>query len=299
MDRRTLAIASLFGLLLLTFVLLALPSRSRGQTVTEPSAPPGPRLAMLAGPTIVPVMIRLSGGDFEMGCADNDANCWADEKPRHRVTLPSFSLSGHLVAVSEYQACVAAGACPTPQGAGEYFNWEAAGRERHPINGVDWSAATDYCAWLGKRLPTEAELEFAMRNGRNDAIYPWGDGDAPPANFANLADESAKRVFPFWKILEGYDDGYVGTSPVCSFDRDAFGLCDMSGNVWEWTADWYDPNYYAASPAQNPKGPDSGLTRVLRGGSWQSAPVDDRASRRLNRPPVDSYYDVGFRCAGD
>ncbi len=124
-----------------------------------------------------------------------------------------------------------------------------------------------FAAFVGEtRYVTTAEEEdnaYANRGG-TQTIYWWGDGNPGSRRVANIGDEAAKRKFPIWTIMAGYDDGYVRTAPVGSFEPNRFGLHDTTGNVWEWTADWYGNDYYATSPERNPKGPSSGTWRVLR-----------------------------------
>jgi formylglycine-generating enzyme required for sulfatase activity len=247
-------------------------------------------------------MVRIPGGTFMMGCVEGDAQCAPDEKPAHRVTVNPFWMDEHPVTAAEYAPCVRAKVCPPEKVSddatwGRFYNGGKPDRANHPLNGMDWGVADDYCRWRGKRLPTEAEYEFAMRGGSAGNKYPWGNSETPPPGFGNYADESVKRLFADWKVFAGYDDGYAGTSPVCTFAKNPYGLCDISGNLWEWCADWYDPNYYQSSPSDNPKGPETGTERVLRGGSWDTNPARDRSSCRAG-PGYWVIY-VGFRCARD
>jgi formylglycine-generating enzyme required for sulfatase activity len=230
-------------------------------------------------------MVLVPGGSFFMGCNESvDGECDPDEKPGRNVDVAAFRIDKTEVTVEDYRKCVNSGRCSSP-GEGQYCNWGKSGRDRHPINCVSWDQAVAYCEWRGKRLPTEAEWEKAAR-GMDRRKYPWGNaGYGAAGRVANIADESAKRVFADWTTAEGYDDGNVETAPVGSYPAGAspYGALDMVGNVWEWTSDWYPGKV--------------GEARVVRGGSWDYPPQSARASLRNRLRAGARNRSLGFRCA--
>lgn len=165
-------------------------------------------------------------------------------------------------------------------GTGGYCTYEAGDKSDHPVNCVDWDQAVAYCQWEGKRLPTEAEWEKAAR-GTDGRIYPWGN-TAPDCNRAQYGKCGGQTVS-------------VGTKPAGS---SPYGVLDMAGNVDEWVADWYDSDYYAQSPSENPKGPSSGQHRGARGGNWHN-PHENilRAALRAGwwTAVAGAYDALGFR----
>jgi formylglycine-generating enzyme required for sulfatase activity len=161
---------------------------------------------------------------------------------------------------------------------------------------VSWVDAQAYCRAAGKRLPTEAEFEYALRAGTTTK-YWWGQGNPGSRRVENIADEAATNLLK--GIMSDYNDGAVRTASVGSYEANPWGLHDMSGNVAEWTADWYDESYYRTSPERNPKGPSSGEARVRRGGSWYDAPDFVRSAYRSRLSPTNRNDLIGFRCAQD
>jgi serine/threonine-protein kinase len=157
---------------------------------------------------------------------------------------------------------------------------------------VSWYAGQTYCKWAGGRLPTEAEWEKAAR-GTEGNVYPWGDQPVT-GSLANFADSNTNE---HWSNV-GEDDGYSQTAPVGSYPDGAspYGILDMSGNVWEWVADWYARDYYQNSPLENPTGPQDGEYRVLRGGSWYNDNSFLRAAFRSDNYPDVTIISYGFRC---
>ena len=226
--------------------------------------------------SVAPELVTLPGGWFVMG---NDAGR-PDERPAHRVLLRPFVAAVAPVTNGEYAAYVAAtGAAPAPFAAEAQF---AAAEQ--PVVGVSWFEAAAYCEWLSGlsgrsfRLPTEAEREFAARGGLTGLDWPW-------------AGENGEFV----KWVNGLD-GPHAPAPDCA---NPYGLRCMAENVHEWCSDWYDAKYYAVSPEDDPRGPESGVRRAARGGSWRHKEKTTRVSARSSIVPGFQYSDFGFRVYGD
>lgn len=233
------------------------------------------------------IMVFIPAGDFLMGSASTDPEADADEQPRHVVYLDEFWIDEVEVSNYNYNRCLEAGGCSPPQVGSGLFDGDDL-----PVVGVDWEQSADYCAWAGARLPTEAEWEKAAR-GVDGRQFPWGNEfDGALLNYCDANCVADWRDF-------GADDGYRYTAPVGSYPAGAspYGVLDMSGNVWEWTADWYAADAYARSVYKNPTGPASGLQRVIRGGSWFYAGKSLRVTRRHKDAPLSRYDNIGFRCA--
>jgi formylglycine-generating enzyme required for sulfatase activity len=167
--------------------------------------------------------------------------------------------------------------------------------DAHPVVNVTWNEAVKFCEWLSRKekrtyaLPTEAEWEYACRAGTRTRYYS-GDDEASLKKVANIQDASLKAKldadYAKHYVFQSWDDGYPFTAPVGSFQPNGWGLYDMHGNVWQWCADWYGKDYYGNSPIKDPKGPESGKYRVLRGGSWGTNPRNCRSARRGIEPGV-------------
>jgi formylglycine-generating enzyme required for sulfatase activity len=226
-------------------------------------------------------MACIEAGPFWMGCNQAlDGDCSATEFPYHEVFLDRFDIDLHEVTVAHYRACVEDGACTQP----DPCNFARPDAENHPINCVDWEQAQTYCAWAGKRLPTEAEWEKAAR-GTDERTFPWGEEPAD-CERAVIAED-------------GDGCGQDGTHEVGSRPLGAspHGALDMVGNVEEWVLDWFDSAYYGESPDENPQGPDAGTHRIVRGGSFRSNdPRIPRVAWRWGQPPESRYEAGGFRC---
>ena len=228
--------------------------------------------------------VRVPAGTFLMGCVEADTACLDNEHPRHEVTfLRPFELMAAEVTVGQYARFVTDTGYP--------FRSEPDYRQtdRHPVVLLSWDDAVAFCAWVGVRLPTEAEWEHAARGGRTGQVYGWGNEvSRDRANYG--ADQCCAGA-------TGGADRWLNTAPVRSFPPNDFGLYDMAGNVWEWVGGWLDD--YGASPSIDPPGAAAGYARIARGGSWLNFPAALRTSVRLPFAQSGQTSNIGVRCARD
>lgn len=238
----------------------------------------------------------IPAGSFQMGCdALHNAGYACDlygtvGLPLHTVLLNAYRIDKTEVTNAQYAQCVVAGACAAPAKSISRTQLSYFGNPTYasfPVIFVNWQSAVNYCVWVGKRLPTEAEWEKAARGSGENRAYPWGDG-WPNCTLANM----------YSTATSSYCLG--DTTAVGSYPSGAspYGVLDMAGNVMEWTNDWFDANYYSNSPGSNPSGPASGTKKVQRGGSFWNTPWGTRTAYR-DAPgfPTDRNDFIGFRCA--
>jgi formylglycine-generating enzyme required for sulfatase activity len=238
--------------------------------------------------------VRVPAGEFLMGVQkidrakpNYDPEADSDEAPVHRVSLSAYRIGRYPVTVGEYVRFVEADGYDDER----FWSKEASRKWRtpagweeqlehptRPVTGVSWYEAAAYAAWMGCRLPTEAEWERAAR-GPQGLCYPWGDEEPDPSR------------------LNYYESEIEHPTPVGIYARGATpdGILDMAGNIWEWCSDWFGEGYYAKSVAKDPNGPPNGSARVLRGGSWHGDPRNCRGAYRLRFHPEGRGGDIGFR----
>jgi formylglycine-generating enzyme required for sulfatase activity len=278
-------------LAVILFVGLAIGGCSGGaETVTAtPSPTPESDSSLPSGITDARgvEMVLVPAGEFEMGSAHGDH----DEKPVHPVYLNAYYIDKYQATNAQYRGCVEAGVCQPPKSVDSYSRpgyFEDPEFADFPVVHVDWNMAQTFCGWREVRLPTEAEWEKAAR-GTGGRTYPWGEGiDCQRANYYRQEGTIFFACVGDTTRVGSYEDG---VSP--------YGVHDMTGNVWEWVADWYAERYYAVSPESNPTGPDAGREKVIRGGSWFFSDYSSRAANRYWFNPVNAYDNIGFRCAVD
>ncbi|MBD0316551.1 MAG: SUMF1/EgtB/PvdO family nonheme iron enzyme [Nitrospiraceae bacterium] len=242
-------------------------------------------------------MVRIPAGEFLMGSdKKKDHNAYPAELPQRRVYLDSYDIDKYEATALHYLKFVVTTDHPP------LLDWRYDGGNfqesmaHHPVMHVSWYDADAYCRWAGKRLPTSAEWEKAAR-GDDGRIYPWGNQTAglSRANFGRTGLSGPVRDRPERLLLY---------PPIISVDKyenavSPYGLFQMAGNVAEWTADWYDPNYYKKAPDRNPKGPERGTQKAFRGGGWIDSTPAVRAAQRNGAEPTVRMNWLGFRCARD
>lgn len=274
--------------------------------------------------------VSVPGGDYWMGDHQGDGRPADGEGPVHRVTLPAFTIDAtcvtnaafatfvedvgyateaerfgysavfHLALAAEPDDVI--GSAPsTPWWLGvRGASWRhpegprssIEGRDDHPVVHVSWNDARAYCAWAGRRLPSEAEWEYASRGGRAAARYPWGD-DLHPSGGPRWRCNIWQGRFP---VRNTEEDGFLTTAPVRTYQPSGFGLWQTVGNVWEWCNDWFSATYFETSPIEMPQGPEHGTARVMRGGSFLCHDsYCNRNAARSSNTPDSSMANGGFR----
>lgn len=279
--------------------------------------------------------IFIKGGSFFMGTNDKEGYPEDGEGPVRKITVDSFYMDAHTVTNQEFKEFVEdTGYVTEAEQFGWSFvfyhfvsdrtkrivrqaapgtpwwlvvpgaSWKhpegpdstIENRMDHPVVHVSWNDAQAYCEWAGKRLPTEAEWEYAARGGLEKKKFPWGDELTP----------NGKHMCNVWQgefpKINTKEDGYAGTAPAKSFPPNQYGLYNMVGNVWEWCSDWFARSVRARGGRRNPKGPKKGEFRVMRGGSYlchQSYCNRYRVAARTKNTPDSSSGNIGFRCVMD
>jgi len=240
----------------------------------NPSIPADARKSPMDGM----VQLNVPAGEFIMGEGTKKDHVPQFEAPAHIVYLDQFWMDRVEVTNAMYELCVTAKGCSLPVDVNIYYgNWIY---RDHPVVYVTWYQADEYCQWAGRRLPTEAEWEKSAR-GTDGRRYPWGNAD-PNSKLANFTETLINESISSYRYP-------LGASP--------YGVLNMSGNVREWVADWYDPNSYSDSPYSNPTGPDTGVYKSLRGGSYLDEYTEITTFHRYHHEPQSPGINRGFRCA--
>ncbi|MCR2820595.1 formylglycine-generating enzyme family protein [Lederbergia panacisoli] len=280
-------------------------------------------------------MILIKGGEFLMGTNDSDGFPADGEGPIRKVTVDSFYIDKYAVTNEQFKQfvdetnyiteaehfgwsyvfhlfCSKETLKNNPQRVAAVPWWVAVkgaywkqpegpgsstrDRLNHPVIHVSWNDAMAFCKWSGKRLPTEAEWEYAARGGLEQKKYPWGDDLIV----------NGKHQCNIWQgefpVKNTKRDGYIGTCPVDTYLPNGFGLYNVAGNVWEWCEDWFSPDYHKSDVTVNPTGPKTGTNKSVRGGSYlchKSYCNRYRVAARSSNTPDSSTGNMGFRCAAD
>jgi formylglycine-generating enzyme len=307
-----LSVIILFSVLLFSSCQMSNREESAVNSLNPKEAMPVERIKNQANGTPKD-MIFIKGGKFKMGSNHG----MPDELPIHEVSLNSFWIDKHEVTVAEFEKFVKETGFVTES---EKIGWSGVfiisegwtkcekaswknpdcidkkPNPNEPVSQVSWNDANAYAKWAGKRLPTEAEFEYAARGGLDQNEYAWGNDLRP----------NGKPVANWWqgtfpdKDLK--EDGFNSRSPVMSFPPNGYGLYDAAGNVWEWTADWYAEDYYKYGKLENPSGATKGDEKVIRGGSWLCAEnycSNYRVAGRSKSPTDSALNNLGFRLVSD
>jgi len=251
---------------------------------------------------------------FERGDLSGEGG--TNERPAHWVRVGEFWISKYEITNREYLDFADATGRHQPewhdpnskyhyQSGSDNFYKKLGGSLNdpdYPVVGISWYDAEAFCEWKSQqsgmkfRLPTEAEWELAARGGDSKSKYSWGNGAPQIARGGNIADEALKAVYPDLRMIwRAYDDNFVYTAPVGKFGANIYGLCDMTGNVWEWCNDWFSEVEYQRKDGNNPAGPATGKEKALRGGSWSDTPEKLRVAFRRGMPPAFRSNNLGFR----
>jgi sulfatase modifying factor 1 len=306
------------------------PTKARAQLLAGSVQTSGMRRRVTAGS--LEDMIRLDSGRFLMGSEDPDSIPPDGEGPVRSVTLNTFYLDRYPVTNDRFREFTQVTGYKTEA---ERFGWSFVfqghlsagnstreipglhwwlrvdgadwahpeGRESnlskragHPVVHVSWNDAQAYCDWAGKRLPTEAEWEYAARGGLEQKRFPWGDDLTP----------GGKHLCNIWQgefpVLDLAEDGYTAPAPVDAYPPNGFGFATITGNTWEWCADWFSPDYHLYGTRTNPVGPSQGAVKSMRGGSYlchASYCNRYRVAARTSNTPDSATTNIGFRCARD
>ncbi len=307
------------------------PTKQRAAILESSRSRSASRLRAASGSTAD--MVRLDGGRYLAGSEDADAVVADGEGPVRPVIVDPFFIDAYPVTNQSFSEFIRATGYKTEA---ERFGWSfvfaghldgradalehpvglpwwrkvegadwnhpegpgssIASRGEYPVTQISWNDAASYAAWAGKRLPSEAEWEFASRGGLEQKRYPWGDELTPGGvHLCNIW----QGAFPNVDLAE---DGYSAPAPVNAFPPNAFGLYMMTGNTWEWCADWFSPDHHLYASRVNPVGPESGSTRVMRGGSYlchASYCNRYRNAARTSNTPDSATTNIGFRCVRD
>jgi formylglycine-generating enzyme len=306
------------------------PSKRRAVQLADSECRSAERIRATRGSTHG--MVRLDGGPFLMGTESNEGFPADGEGPVRKVTVDAFYIDSHPVSNEQFREFVRATGYQTES---ERFGWSfvfhkhvpqelvsqrALGTEwwckidgsnwsrpegldstidsrlEHPAVHISWNDAAEYAEWAGKRLPTEAEWEYASRGGLEQKTYPWGDELTPDGKHrCNIW----QGEFPH---VDTGEDGFTSVGPAAAFPPNGYGLFGITGNAWEWCSDWFDPAYHVTATRTNPIGPPEGSAKVMKGGSYlchRSYCNRYRVAARTSNTPESATTNISFRCVRD